>query len=152
MRILNAEQDYDTEKAYENDKEVKAQHDVNLESSLATGKSAEKCLEEEDVQIDGAPKTEVEVNDNIEDPPHVEDEVNICLQETIKPEIQEKDGETTQEVMSETEVQELSTTLEDVHMQTTSNEVTASSEPEQQCEKTTGANDSVEERVSSEEV
>lgn len=129
------------------------QHDVNLESSLDDAVSEEKFLEEEDVQTDRAPKTDLEVDDNTVESRHVEDEVNIqSHEETIKPEIQEKDGQTTQEVMSETEVHEFSTEFKDLHKQTESDEVTASPEPEKQCEKTVGANDSVEEKVSSEEV
>ncbi|KAK4785150.1 hypothetical protein SAY86_001839 [Trapa natans] len=115
-------------------------------------KTCESSLEEDDEQSDGAPKRVVEVNDGKEELQHLEDEVNIHRQETIKPEIQEKDGETTQEVTSETEVHELSTELDGIHTQTTYNEATASTAPEKQCEETAEVNHSVEEKVSYEEV
>lgn len=130
---------------------MKVHPDINLESTL-NFKVEEKCMEEEEVQIDGASKSEVQVREILENPSLI-DEANIhSHKESNEAETQEKDSETTRAVMSETEPPGASTEVEDTGKQTTSDGLTSSLEPEKQCEKTAEANDSWEETVSNEEV
>lgn len=103
--------------------------------------------------MNGAPMPEVEVGESAQETLQVEDEANVHSNEkTGKPKTQEKDGETAQQVMSGTEVPELSTEYEDANKWKTFGEQIASSEPEKQWEKPAGMNDTIMEKVSSEEV
>ncbi|PKI79163.1 hypothetical protein CRG98_000455 [Punica granatum] len=148
---LTQERD-DTEEAAEDEKEMKLQREDNLESSLAAVEREEKCSEEEDMQTNGAPKSEVEAPESPEGTTKVEDEANVHGHEgTMKPEIHEHDSETSQEAISEAEAGEVPAEFGDATKQVTSEEITITSEPKKQSEKTNGANDSIDEKVSCEE-
>lgn len=145
--FVNTGQHGSIEKDNKNNEELKVQYNVNPESFSATEVRDEKCLEEEDTQTNGAQNCELEVSENVEDSLQVADEANVHINKgTGKPETHEKDTETEKEVMSENEACELS------NKQKTSHEATENSEPDKQCEKPAGVNDSIEEKVSSEEV
>ncbi|KAK4760303.1 hypothetical protein SAY87_005196 [Trapa incisa] len=136
-----------------NDEEVKMQDNVNLELPSATEAREEECFNEKDGQMNVAPVPEVEVGESIHETLQVEYGSNVhSNEETRKPEAQEKDGEIAQQFMSETEVLELSTELEDANKQKTSDEEISSFEQEKQCEKLDRADDSIAEKASTEEV
>lgn len=139
-------------KATEDEEEVNMRHDIHLESSIDAMVREEKWMEEEDVQKGGASKSGVQVHESLEDASPV-DEANLqCLEGIVETEAQERESETTREVMSATEAPDFSTEFEDADKKTTSKEVTPSFEPEKQCEETAEANESMEEKASSEEV
>lgn len=164
----------DTERAPKDEKEVEVQYDVKTEASLGAEvkqekcveeeelrtngapKSVvgeEKCVEEEDEQTNGAPKPEIAASESLHYISQVVDEVDAhSHEEVVTAEMQEKDGETTEKVISETEVPELSTEFEGANKQTTSEEVTTGFEREKQCKEIAKASDSTEKKVSSEEV
>lgn len=150
---LNTGQHDNIEKDQQNDEEVKLQDDVNMESFSATEVIEEKCMEEEDMQTKGEPKQEDKVSGSVEDTSQVEDEANVHIKkESGKSKTQKKDSETSLEVMSETEAPELSTEFENPNKLETSDEATASSEPEKQSEEPAGVNYSTKEKVFSEKV
>lgn len=145
---LHTKQQDDTKKASEDEKEVKVQDDVKTDTSLDAEVREEKCAKEEHVQT-GAPKSEIAVSESIQSTSQAVDEVDVrSHEETVGGEMQERESEKPREVISESEAPELSTEFEDANQQTVFEEVTSSLEPVKIAE----ANDSVQEKVSNEEV
>ncbi|KAK4774673.1 hypothetical protein SAY86_009608 [Trapa natans] len=133
-------------------------HDVSKQSSYTIQEVADSAHREISSISEPAPEVQnCEVSGTKQETLHTPNSspvsgVDIHSQETINSEVQERDGKTTQEITSQTEVHELSTELNGIHTQTTSNETTASTGSEKLCKETTIMSNSVEEKVSCEEV
>lgn len=146
MVAIYTQQHDEHEKATEDEKEVKMLRDINLESSLDAKVREEKCMEEKDLQTNGALESEVEARES------PVDETNLqSHEEPIDADTQERDSEMTKDVISDSEAPGFSTEFKDTDEQT-SQGMTTSLEPEKQCEQTTEATHPAEGKVSSEEV